>query len=211
MNFAVSDGFVMHKSALDNETNTNLDNYLNLLDGTPVLNASDYKNVVSKAKVAYDEKSIAQLANEIMTTYEPIAVQTVAYDDLPFVVKTIDGGIDTMLKFTKIGNQPVYLYDGSLVDQVKTLVIAEKDEDETFTLLVKNARMAIQGTMRSDALYVVPNGHVIFQNADCDVEEVVHGMFMAARGFATPRIRNNDLSKEERCHQGNLVIKGQLI
>lgn len=70
------------------------------------------------------------------------------------------------------------------------------------------------GNMDTSALYIVPDGKIIFaldKEDSCDDITEVSGMFMAGVGFATQYIRNNDLRRHARCSDGRLVIKGQLL
>ena len=133
-NVSVSDGFVMHNTVLDTETNTDLDTYLNI-DGGIVVDKSHYTNVTTNAQVTYDGKTVKDLATEVMDTYAGIAVADAPTDELPFDVRTIDGGIRPLASFTKVASQPIYLYDAA--GQDRTLVIAHKPGAAPYTLLVR--------------------------------------------------------------------------
>ncbi len=51
-------------------------------------------------------------------------------------------------------------------------------------------------------MYIVPDGHVIFENANCDMRDVVQGIFITTRGFTTPVISNSNKAADEWCDDG---------
>lgn len=78
------------------------------------------------------------------------------------------------------------LSDKRLTQSPRTLLIEEKrpldgSTVQPYTLIVRNARLALQGSMTTNALYVVPEAQIIFQHQSCDTTEHVHGMFMAGQ------------------------------
>lgn len=60
-------------------------------------------------------------------------------------------------------------------------------------------------------MYIVPDGHVIFENGNCDLRDTVQGIFITTRGFTTPVIANSNKSADERCNDGGLVVDGMLV
>ena len=58
--------------------------------------------------------------------------------------------------------------------------ITGKKDARPYTLIVKNARLALKGDMLTNALYVVPDGKVIFADRDCDSTQYINGLFMAS-------------------------------
>jgi hypothetical protein len=183
MNFVVSDSFTMRKTVLDTETNTDLGAYLNL-DGDPAVAPESYSNVTTDtSEVRIDGKSVGDIAAEFITTYDKNAVKEVNTYDLPFTVLD-SANISTQAAFRKVPNAPVYVYDGN-PDILSTLRIASKNNREVYTLLVKNARLAVLGSTDDNALYIVPNGEVIFaldeNDTSCDVTTKVSGLFMAGK------------------------------
>lgn len=60
-------------------------------------------------------------------------------------------------------------------------------------------------------MYIVPDGHVIFENISCDMRDSIQGIFITKRGYTTPVIANSNLSAATRCTDGRLEVQGMLV
>lgn len=90
MNFPVSDGFILHKTAFDTVTNTDLSNYITL-DGSKVASPSLYQTVAG-GEVQYQGTAISTLARDFAAEKQEIAKAFIPRADLPFViVDTVNG------------------------------------------------------------------------------------------------------------------------
>ncbi|MDP2670286.1 MAG: hypothetical protein Q8O99_05050 [bacterium] len=50
-----------------------------------------------------------------------------------------------------------------------------------------------------------------FVSTNCDVQDYVEGILMTVDGFSATRIRNDNLSSQQRCDDGRLIVDGLAI
>jgi hypothetical protein len=114
-----------------------------------------------------------------------------------------------------VPNENVYVYDGAKYPSEPVLTISQWLSESPFTLIVLNSDLAVLGSTKSNALFVVPDGEVIFHHNTkvwgCDMRDTVTGLFISGRWFATPIIRNNDFTKNEWCEDGRMILRGQMF
>jgi len=210
MNFSVSNGFMTQKTVLNTQANTDLSDYKNL-EWKSVVASSDFENVtIDGNKVSYDGKKVRDISNEFIDIYAKNAVVDAPRRTLPFDIENI-----TNVRLKKVPNDNVYVYDGAKNPTEPVLIISQWLTELPYTLIVLNSDLAVVGSTTSNALFVVPDGEVIFHhettNNGCDKRDTVTWLFIAGRGFATPIIRNNDFVKSEWCEDGRMVLRGQMF
>jgi len=54
-----------------------------------------------------------------------------------------------------------------------TLTNVTATRDIPYTLLVRNGDLTIEGDADANALYIVPDGKIIFRNKNCDHRDIV--------------------------------------
>lgn len=111
MNFAVTDSFVMQKTVLNTEANTDLSTYRNL-DGTEAVQPESYRTIITDSKdVRIDGKTIGEVADEFVTRYADVSTRAVPIQDLPFMVVDTAGRPLNNIHITKASNSAIYVYD----------------------------------------------------------------------------------------------------
>lgn len=208
---AVSRPFSLHTTALDTKTSSTLQQYKYLNGDTLTQDTSyltiDTSSLAEWETVTYNNKSVRESAEEILNEYASKAKNLVQNrNSLPFAIQNQD------LRIFKVPNQEVYLYDGRTQWNTWVIRITESWPTQAYTLLVKNARLIIDGNFSSNAMFVIPDGNVIFDNIDtCDDTTYVQGIFISGYWFSSPKIQNTHLDHDTWCNKGMVVIKGQLI
>ena len=103
--FPVSDGFILHQTALDTVSNTDLSAYKDV-NGDSII--TDIKNTLTQGEVMYQGKSIKDLADTFVKKYTHLATKNIAYANtdtsLPFRTSA-------PVSLKKLANQELYIYD----------------------------------------------------------------------------------------------------
>ena len=74
--------------------------------------------------------------------------------------------------------------------------------------MIPNGNLTIEGSFdQYNAMFIVQNGSISFENADCDEQDVVKGIFIAGNGFSTTANKNNDVNASGRCDGASLEIQ----
>ena len=86
------------------------------------------------------------------------------------------------------------------------------DTTQPFTLVVPEGDVRIKGSFESyNTMIIVQNGKIIFENMDCNDQDLVKGIFIAKDGFDTTATKNTSVSAGSWCVGGSLRVQGILI
>lgn len=85
------------------------------------------------------------------------------------------------------------------------------DPEKPFSLVVENADLIIDGSLKWNGMYVVDGGVVRFETKNCDMTDVVEWIFVTDRWFETENTLNTDPYAQQRCKGWNLVINWLLM
>lgn len=198
MNFAVADSYLIHQGA---SLSTLLDTDLRIfrkVDGRAILDRQAIHSVQQSRTATYPgdevEKIITRWVDQ-QTNRATQSAQLVSY---------------TSNFVKKVPTQRIFVYDGWLARTPLVLRWGSMSE-VPLTLIVRNADVIVEWSLYGRHMYLVPDGKVTFVNMNCDMKDVVQGIWMSVWWFITDRIRNDRLSTSNRCADGRLVIDGMAV
>lgn len=195
MNFAVSDGFLLQQGAtLSTTEGEQLVNY-RYLDGRAVIGLRELSLLSDKKMATYQAGDIAYLMSTFVDRYATRAITDTTLSAL--------GGV----RLKKVSNAAIYVYDGGKDRTPLTLNNVIFSEKEAFTMIVRNADVIVQGSLKGKGMYVVPDGTVSFLHTSCDNQDRVEGMFLSPLGFRSDVIRNTNLFVSDWCTDGRLIVE----
>ena len=207
MNFSVTDWFYMYKwPALYSPTNMSLERYKNLA-GWEIISQAFLNRITWTSEWSFESGRITTLIDDLLAQYaQDAAGQFNLTSEHTLYRLDLNTWIYKQALLKKVANKEVYVYDG-----IDPLVIAPSTPNQTpFTLIVSQADMMVQWSLTANAMFVVPNWRVVFENLDCNEDDRVQWIFIAGEWFNSPTIENNVL-ENNRCDGWWLSIVGALL
>jgi hypothetical protein len=131
-----------------------LDRY-KYLDGSKIISQTDIDRISGSTRSVYTSADIQAISEEFVHTWEDRAQQQVMLPSSVRAYELITNNnqrVYLATKVWKVPNEEIYVYTGT-----NHLVIADGVATSTpFTVIVTQANLIVQGSLASEALYVVP-------------------------------------------------------
>lgn len=201
-NFVVTRPYLMQEGAVSSTSNDTLDDFYNMqwdkihtslsLDDIDTVNESYYDGGAD----------VARLTTDFVTKYERLAVTVPA---------TVPGM--TADSIAKVPGENIFV----LTTDTDVSYQENVDLEWTVTIIVKGWDLIINGNITRNTMFIVPDGTIFFRPSDCNLRQVVNGIFLAWEPFDVlpdnaddGQLMNNRLD-EDRCNNGWLTVQGVLI
>jgi uncharacterized repeat protein (TIGR01451 family) len=198
MNFAVSDAYLLHQWTIFSVLQeTNLRAYRKV-DWRAILSKETMRNLQQSVMARYPNTNIGVIMWWWVEKQNNRAVQKAWLSQL------------TSAPFRKVPTEPVYIYDW-WVSREPLIIRGSSNILSPITVIVYNADLIIEGSLKGKHMYLVPDGKILFASNNCDERDVVEWIFMTNKWVLTNKIRNDNLQATNRCEDGRLLIEWILV